>query len=285
MKFLIPRKMKALEALKILFPSSSRRTLQHWLKGGRFLVDQEPLLRDSEWLEEGQLLLSQENFAPQVKGKMKILYTDKTFVVIDKPEGLLSVPLDIPSFQKHALGLLREHYRTDQIFAVHRLDRETSGVMLFARGKESQQRFQKLFEQHALRREYFAITEGLLPEDSGTWDCFLTELPNYDVILSSNPEEGERAITHFEVLHRSKKYSYLKLLLETGKKHQIRIHCKTAGCPVLGDRRYGGRENPLHRLALHARLLEFVHPFTGKEQLFTSPLPSSFDKILPQTFR
>jgi 23S rRNA pseudouridine1911/1915/1917 synthase len=279
MKFVTPRRMQVSEVLKVFFPTSSRRTLQHWLKGGRFSVDQAPISRESDWIEEGQLFFSQDHFTSPQNRHLNILYADRTLVIIDKPEGLLSVPLDVPSGQMHALGLLRERYRSDQIFAVHRLDRETSGVMLFARGKEAQRRFQKLFAQHLIQREYFAVVEGLIVEERGTWTSFLRELPNYDVEPVLDPREGEQAITHFEVLHRSKKYTYLRLHLETGRKHQIRVQCKMIGCPVLGDRRYGASEDPLHRLALHAQKLGFVHPFSQKEVCFTSPLPIAFKKI------
>ena len=282
MKYLIPKRMQALEALRFLFPESSRRTLQHWIKGGRFLINDQPLEKDNAWLEEGQTLSAREQFSAPVKSKIKILFSDRSLIVIDKPAGLLSVPLDLPSEKPHAIKLLRQHFRTDHIFAVHRLDRDTSGVMIYARGKESQERLKDLFESHTLQREYFAITEGLLSEEKGTWRCNLKELPNYEVVPAV---DGKEAITHFEVLHRSLKYTYLRLKLETGRKHQIRIHCKMAGIPVLGDSRYGAAENPLKRLALHARLIAFTHPFTQKELLFTSPLPFAFKKLLPPTLQ
>jgi tRNA pseudouridine32 synthase/23S rRNA pseudouridine746 synthase/23S rRNA pseudouridine1911/1915/1917 synthase len=279
MEFLVPHRMQLLEALRTLFPASSRRTLQHWLKGGRFLLDRLPIHKESLWLEKGQLLSSREHFSSKTVGTIKILFSDRSLIAIDKPEGLLSVPLDAPFLQKNALDCVREYYQTDQIFAVHRIDRETSGVLIFARGKESRERLQNLFETHSLRRQYFAIVQGRLKEERGTWESLLLELPSYDVVLTSDPEKGKKAITHFEVFHRSKKYSYLRLQLETGKKHQIRIQCKVAGTPVLGDSRYGATEDPLHRLALHAELIAFAHPFTKKQLLFTSPLPSTFKKL------
>lgn len=278
MKYLIPNRMQALEALRHLFPSSSRRTLQHWIKGGRFLVDEKPLEKDSSWLEEGQTLSAQEQFSPPEKSKIKIYFHDRHVIVVEKPPGLLSVPLDTPTPQMHTLRIVRAHFKTDQIFAVHRLDRETSGVMIFARGMDARKKFKDLFETHSLQREYIAIVEGILPENSGTWRCNLLELQNFDVVASP---EGKEAITHFEVLHRSAKYTYLRLRLETGRKHQIRVHCKLAGVPVLGDGRYGAKESPIKRMALHAKMISFVHPFTQKELLFTSPLPFTFKKLLP----
>ncbi|HSX25667.1 MAG TPA: RluA family pseudouridine synthase [Chlamydiales bacterium] len=276
MEFKVSSPTPLLEILRKLYPDSSRRTLQTWLKKGRFFIDGERVRREDLIVNEGQTLHSQETFrAPKIKG-LKLLYEDRYFIVIDKPVGLLSVPLDEGKLKRHALGLLREHFETDQIFAVHRIDRETSGVLLFARGKDSERRFKDLFEQHDLKREYFAIVEGRLKDNQGTWTSNLLELPSLRVVESS---EGREAITHFSVIRRSAKYTYLKLQLETGRKHQIRVHCQMAGHPVLGDGRYGAVEDPLKRLCLHACILEFQHPFTKKIVSFTSPLPGIFKAL------
>lgn len=268
--------MRALEALKKIYPDSSRRTLQTWLKNRRFRIDGKPIMREDILLEPGQVVVAQETFrAPKIPG-LKIIYEDRHLIVIDKPVGLLSVPLDEAKAKRDALGLLRQHSGTDQIFAVHRIDRETSGILMFARGKESEEKFDVLFERHDILREYFAIVEGRLKEDQGTWKNNLFELPSFHVIESP---EGKGAVTHFSVIRRSAKYSYLKLRLETGRKHQIRVQCQMAGHPVVGDQRYGSVENPLKRLCLHACTLGFKHPFTQKEVKFTSPLPPIFQAL------
>ncbi len=276
MQYTVPSPMTVLEALRQLYPDSSRRTLQTWLKNRRFRLDGKPLQKENAPLAQGQVIEVQETFkAPKVPG-LTILYEDRYFIVIEKPTGLLSVPLDEEHSKRHALGLLRQYGETDQVFAVHRIDRETSGILLFARGKESERRFDILFEKHDILREYFAIVEGRVKEDQGTWESRLLELPSYTVIDSP---EGKDAITHYSVIRRSAKYTYLKLQLETGRKHQIRVHCQMAGHPVLGDMRYGSVENPLKRLCLHACTLGFIHPFTNKEVRFTSPLPGIFQAL------
>lgn len=276
MEYTLPTSMTALEALRNIFPDSSRRTLQTWLKNGRFRVDGKALERENTPLAEGQVIRSKDTFkAPKVPG-LKILYEDRYFVVIDKPVGLLSVPLDEADIKRHALGLLRQHLETDQIFAVHRIDRETSGILLFARGSQSEDKFDVLFENHDILREYFAIVEGQVKDNEGTWRSNLLELPSFHVIDSP---EGKGAVTHYKVIRRSAKYTYLKLQLETGRKHQIRVHCQMAGHPVVGDQRYGAIENPLKRLCLHACTLGFIHPFTKKEVKFTSPLPGIFEAL------
>lgn len=276
MEYKVPSSMSALEALRKIYPDSSRRSLQTWLKRGRFRIDGKPITKENTLLTPGQVIVSQETFkAPKVPG-LKILYEDRHLIVIDKPSGLLSVPLDEETTKRHALGLLRQHCETDQIFAVHRIDRETSGILLFARGKDSEDRFDVLFEKHDILREYFAIVEGRLKENQGTWESKLLELPSYQVIDSP---EGKDAITHYQVIRRSTKYTYLKLLLETGRKHQIRVHCQMAGHPVVGDSRYGSVESPLKRLCLHACTLGFKHPFTQKPMRFTSPIPPIFQVL------
>ena len=263
------------EALRTLYPESSRRTLQNWLKAGRFSVDGKPVSKETEILQEGQVLSAKTTFRPPKIPGLTIIYEDRYLIAIDKPVGLLSTPLDddVPSSDGHALGILRGHYETDQIFAVHRIDRETSGLLLFARGKQSAEKMCELFEAHDLKREYFAIVEGRMKESQGTWECPLLELPNFNVVESV---DGKMATTHFDVIRRSAKYTYVKLNLETGKKHQIRVHCKRAGHPVVGDRRYSAKDNPLRRLCLHAWAIEFVHPFTKKKLALHSPLPKSF---------
>lgn len=276
MKYTVPKPMSLREALSCIYPDSSRRTLKNWLQAGRFSLDGKRLTREDTPLETGQILLSKDTCsAPKVPG-LKILFEDRHLIAIEKPAGLLSVPLDEGENQKHALGLLREGLESPAIYAVHRIDRDVSGVLVFARGKESEERLKTLFEKHDLHRQYFAIVEGRVKEDEGTWKSRLAELPSYDVVPS---QEGREAITHFKVLRHSAKYSYLRVVLETGRKHQIRVHCQMAGHPVLGDTRYGARENPIRRLCLHAVRLEFVHPFTGRPLVFNSALPGSFKVI------
>ncbi len=267
---------KALEVLRALYPDSSRRTLQNWLKAGRFTVDGKLLRREDTELAAGQVLRAQESFRAQTVPGLKILYEDRYLIAIDKPVGLLSVPLDEGFSKRHALGLLQDHYRTDQIYAVHRIDRDTSGCLLFARGKQSEEKLKDLFEKHELVREYFAIVEGRISEQEGTWKSHLLELESFHVVESP---EGKEAITHYTVVRRSPKYTYLKLRLETGRKHQIRVHCSSAGHPVLGDKRYGAVESPLDRLCLHAMHLELVHPFTKKKLSVSAPLPGAFRRL------
>lgn len=273
MEYKADKKTPILEGLKTLYPDSSKRSLLNWLKAGRFAIDGVVVKKDNGFIEQGSVLSSKESFKPPRVPGLPILYEDRYLIAIDKPTGVLSTPLDDAEDSNHALGMLREHYGSDQIFAVHRIDKETSGVLIFARGKQSAEKFCEMFEAHDLKRHYFAIVEGNIAEDSGTWACPLLELPNLSVVESI---DGKMAITHFEVYRRSTKYTYLNLALETGKKHQIRVHCKRAGHPIVGDKRYKSAQNPVKRMLLHAKSIEFVHPFTKKILHISSPLPKAF---------
>ncbi|MCH9626523.1 MAG: Ribosomal large subunit pseudouridine synthase D [Chlamydiales bacterium] len=258
-----------LESLERTYPDSSKRTLRSWIKWGRVSVDGAVVTNASTpLLPEQKIAVGKKE---QVVEEIPILYEDRYLIVINKPSGLLSVPAenDNPS----AYSLLKETY---SICPVHRIDQDTSGTLLFARGSRSQEKFDALFEKHALEREYLAIIEGSLPQETGTWESYLREKENYDMEVTT-PQEGKRAVTHFEVIRRSKKFSYLRLRLETGKKHQIRVHCREAGHPIVGDHRYGSLLET--RLCLHAYRLSFVHPFTDKRITVTAPIPGPLKKL------
>lgn len=255
--------MKLIDRVAQDFPESSKRTLLNWIKYGRILVDGKPCCKPHLEVEEYSI----EEKAQEIAG-MKILYRDKHIVVIDKPSGLLSVPAkgSAPS----ALTLLASHFKTKNLYAVHRIDQDTSGVLLFVWGQEAQTRFDALFATHDLEREYIAIVDGLVAQNEGEWSFPLLELEDYSVVVHP---KGRECLSHYKVLKRARSTSFLSLKLETGRKHQIRVHCQEAGHPIIGDRRYGRSSS---RLFLHARLLAFKHPFTGKEMRFESPIPRSF---------
>ena len=137
-----------------------------------------------------------------------------------------------------------------------------------------------MFKKHAFRRVYIAVVKGCVKEDCGTWKSRLVELSNLNVVKTHDPTKGKEAITHFRVIKRIEGLTYLELTLETGKKHQIRVHCKDSGHPILGDKRYGVFQEGISRLMLHAYQLEFIHPFSHKKMSFTASVPGIFDKLV-----
>jgi tRNA pseudouridine32 synthase/23S rRNA pseudouridine746 synthase/23S rRNA pseudouridine1911/1915/1917 synthase len=270
-----------LEALMRLSPESSKSTLRSWLKEGRVAVDGKTIKNGSTLVQKGQSIKISPK-TPFTKGGIRILYEDSHLIVIEKPEGLLSVSTPFEK-GKTAHAFLKEKYRPRKVYVVHRLDQETSGVMLFALTEKACRLLKDTFERHDIERVYWAIIEGAIVPPTGTWSSYLWEDSSYYVHSTSDSEKGQLAVTHYKVKVSSKHYSWLELKLETGRKNQIRVHCQDAGHPVVGDRKYGARTNPIKRLCLHAHTLAFRHPMTGKKMHFTSDPPETF--FLTQSMR
>jgi tRNA pseudouridine32 synthase/23S rRNA pseudouridine746 synthase/23S rRNA pseudouridine1911/1915/1917 synthase len=267
-----------LNALAQAYPNSSKSSLRSWLKEGRVSVNNELVKNSSFLVSKGQVILVAGRHK-YVEERFPILYEDSDFIVIDKPAGLLSVST---AFEKSetAFSYLKRKYFPRQVYVVHRLDQETSGVMLFALSEQGLNSLKKLFEKHDLTRQYVAIVEGRMNIPDGLWESYLFEDKNYVVKSIPDSTKGERAVTHFRVDAASRAYSWLTLTLETGKKNQIRVHCQEAGHPVVGDKKYGAKNNPIKRLCLHAHLLAFDHPITKKPMKFVSPVPSNFYQLI-----
>ncbi len=278
MKYLIKQPTTLLEILRELFADSSNSTLRHMLKHGQVTVDGQVVIKAKHLLEIGQSVCV-DKVPRDISNCIKILYNDRNIIVINKSEGLLSVPLDSKG-GLNALDFLHDHFHTSKIYAVHRLDKECSGVMVFACGKRSEMLLNEMFKNHDLKRVYIAIIQGNLKKGSGTWESYLQEVDNYKVHVTADTTQGKKATTHYQVIRRSKNFSFLEIRLETGRKHQIRTHCNEEGHPIAGDKIYGLRScNPISRMCLHSSVLELVHPFTGKKMRFLAPTPTSFFKL------
>lgn len=278
MKYTSPHNTTLLEALGHLSPNSSKTTLRSWLKEGRVAINGKPQKVGSTPVTTGQTVTVSAKTRVLDDG-LRIIYEDDHIVAIDKPEGMLSVSTD---FEKGhtAHALLKKKFRPRRVYVVHRLDQDTSGVMIFALNEKTKDLLKKTFEKHDIERSYTAIIEGHLDDDKGTWECLLAEDANYFVHKTNNPEKGKLAITHYEVEAKNEKFSRLKLTLETGRKNQIRVHCQLAGHPIVGDNKYDAVENPIRRLCLHAHLLAFTHPITKKQLRFESPVPEKFKRVI-----
>ncbi len=236
--------------------------------------------------------------------KLRILYEDKFLVVVYKPENLLTVPypgsrartaLDLLTEIRRKRGLVRGSYRPA---VVHRLDKETSGVMLFALTPECQKTVMDNWQQMVKHRYYVALAETpnvspnntkhgaveLLP-DAGVIDLPLTKNAMHhsyvaDTTRGGKPQKNEvQAVTHYQILEKNNRYTLFQLELETGRTNQIRAHLAAKKYPIAGDRQYRARTDPFHRLCLHARTLEFVHPYTHETLSFEVPEPESWRKL------
>lgn len=273
-----PEESILLNLLEKFFPDSSKSTLRAWISDGRVFIDGVRAKSAKCPVSKGQEI-SLRTKVRMVENHIPILYEDSAIIVIDKPEGLLSVSTVFEKSET-AHAYLKRKYYPRSVYVVHRLDQETSGVMIFALSEVSLERLKKKFETHDIERRYTAIVEGKVFPPKGFWKSYLHENANYVVKVVDDSDKGELAITHYEVKASNRAYTQLELTLETGKKNQIRVHCQYAGHPVVGDKKYGSTCNPLKRLGLHAHHLSFSHPMTGKKMSFSSPLPASFTRRL-----
>lgn len=283
MKYFISQSIDLLEFLRSKFPDSSSRTLRAWIKHGRIEVGGKIVKKAQRTLQAGEeveVLSKQRN----LEQGLKILYEDRDLVVVNKPAGMLSVAAAYET-EDTAHAILKRKYKPHRIHVIHRLDRDTSGTLLFAKTEEARDKLKELFKVHDLQRQYCAVVEGVLEQDSGTWKSYLWEDASYHVRVTEDSRRGQLAITHYEVQKRSPRYSLLHVTLETGKKNQIRVHCQEAGYPVVGDRKYGGHGSSLRRLGLHAELLAFVHPITGTFLKFHVAPPTAFFRLLNEDLK
>lgn len=223
--------------------------------------------------------------------KLRVIYEDDALIVVEKKNGLLTVPYNPKSSETTAYSILKDYVRKQSnrntIHVVHRLDRETSGALVFAKSAELQEYMRTYWRQLVTKRSYMAMVEGHLQQSQGTITTWFTEDPKTGMVYSSPKDNGgQKAVTHFKLIKtavlgegdQALPISLVELNLETGRTNQIRVHMQSMGHPVLGDRKYGhGNEfSPIDRLCLHAQTLEFIHPMTEKKVRFEAPLPKEF---------
>lgn len=268
MKIFVEKEAPLLDALQALSPDSSKNTLKSWVKKGRVTVNGCVADRCNQKVAHGQEVAVGQRLFFTEEG-VKILYEDGHIVVIDKPEKLLSVATDAETERTAHSILKRRALR--MVYPVHRLDRDTSGVMLFAYTEQAREKLKTMFAAHDIQREYYGLVEGVLKPRKGIWKSKLVEEDDFFV---KSGEGGKMAITQYELCGVKNRLSIVRFQLETGRKNQIRVHASEAGYPIVGDKKYGASTNRFKRLCLHAYLLGFVHPITRKKMEFTSPLPS-----------
>ncbi len=262
-----PQDSTLLEALITLATDSSKNTIRSWIKEGRIELEGKVVKDGKQKVRQGEVLSLTERKHYMDHG-IEVLFEDDHLICLYKPEGLLSVATELdPFFNVHSF--LKQRFHSRRVYPVHRLDRETSGVMLFAYNEEAKEDLKKQFEVHSIERKYYAIVEGNVLEDQGTWKSYLEEVDAYHVFSSDHPGRGKLAITHFKVLQRASETTLLEVTLETGRKNQIRVQASKAGHPVLGDKKYKASISYGKRVYLHAAHLGFVHPFTKKKMVFT----------------
>jgi 23S rRNA pseudouridine1911/1915/1917 synthase len=212
-----------------------------------------------------------------------ILFEDDDLLVVEKPPGLLTIATEKEKHRTlYALlySYLKGQRPPEKVFIVHRLDREASGLLVFAKRESAKFNLQQQFKGHNAGRTYLAVVEGRIGWEESTFDSCLTENAAFRCYSTRDSRKGKRAVTHVKVLQRGAARTLVEVRLETGRKHQIRVHLAEQGHPIVGDKAYGSRTDPLHRLALHATKLAFRHPRTGEPLEFQSAPAAAFAKLV-----
>lgn len=274
MKFTAQNNSPLLEILQSMAPDSSKNTLRSWLQAGRVSVDGRPQIRANAPISPGQEIA----IGPKVsfvRGQLRVLHEDEDIVVLEKPPGLLSVATDSEN-RATVHAFLKKRFHNRRVYPVHRLDRETSGVMIFAYNEKARDNLKTQFEKQLVDKTYFAIVEGEMPKDKNSWESYLEEDDFYYVRSTNDSEHGKKAVTKYEVIQAHRNRTLLRLTPKTGRKNQLRVHCSEAGHPICGDKKYGAKTNPIKRLCLHAFQIGFTHPSKDRKMVFKSPLPDNF---------
>lgn len=276
--------MGLMEFLAAKMPDASRTKLKSLLGKRIVYVDSVITTQYDFPLKPGmKVQISREKGRKEFSHKLiKIVYEDAYLIVIEKMQGLLSVNTEREK-ERTAYTLLNEYVqrsgRQRRVYTVHRLDRDTSGLMMFAKDEKTQNTLRDNWHDIVFDRRYVAVVSGEMEKSAGSVSSWLTDRKLY-VHSSLTDDGGKEAITHYRTIKRANGYSLIELNLETGRKNQIRVHMQDLGHPIIGDGRYGLEDkNPIGRLALHAFKLCFYHPVTGEKKSFETPYPPDFKKL------
>lgn len=263
--------------------SESRSKLKATLQGRGIAVNGRMVTQFDYQLKAGdKIIISRHKKQNQFKSRyVKIVYEDRWLVVVEKNIGILSMAaghssLNVKSVLDDYFLKSRQKYRAH---VVHRLDRDTSGLMVYAKDIETEQILEHNWHQIVYDRRYVAVVSGEMEQNNGTIANWLKDNKAYITYSSPTDNGGKYAVTHFQVLNRTTEHSLVEYKLETGRKNQIRVHSADMGHPVCGDMKYGNGDDPLHRLCLHAYMLCFTHPVTGEPMEFSTPIPTAFRSL------
>ena len=283
-EFPVNAPVKLMEHLSASMPDRKRTFIKQLLSHNQVAVNGRPESQFDLELQPSDSV--KVNFTHEFKvfnnRRLKIVYEDDDIIVVEKGYGLLSMGNDKKP-DNTAYSILRDYVKwtnpLNKIFSVHRLDRDTSGLMMFAKSMEAKEKMQHNWNNMVLNRVYVAVVEGEPEEKEGTVKSYLVENSRYEVYSTDDSKKGQLAVTRYRTIQTNGKYSLLELELDTGRKNQIRVHMHDLGHPISGDTKYGAEKSPLHRLALHAKTLRFIHPITRQIMDFSSRVPGGFMSI------
>ena len=285
-QYKVTKECELLEFLLETFKNQSRNSVKSLLSSHRVSVDGAPTSQfNFKLYPEDTVIISNAPIRRKTRSNLPIIYEDDDIIVINKPSGLLSIASDNEK-SSTAYRMLSDYVQQkdkhNRIFVVHRLDEDTSGVLMVAKNVKIQQALQNNWNDIVKKRGYYAIVEGEMEKKSDTIKSYLKKNSQNLMYSSKKTGDGQLAITHYKVIKSNGTYSLLDVNIDTGRKNQIRVHLGEKGHYIIGDDKYGKPANPIKRLGLHAYELDLIHPFTGKLMKFTSPMPKEFGILMDE---
>lgn len=284
-QFVVKQQCELLEFLLMTFKDQSRNSVKSLLGSHRVSIDGAPVTQFNFKLFPGDtVIISNSPIRKKTRSNLPIIYEDNDIIVINKPSKLLSVPSDNEKGStafRMVNDYLQQKDKHNRAFIVHRLDEDTSGVLMFAKNDKMARALTDGDNWNNLvkKRGYYAIVEGTLKNKEGTIRSYLKKNSQNMMYSSKKKGDGQLAITDYKVIKENQKYSFVDVDIKTGRKNQIRVHFGDLGHFIIGDDKYGEPSNPIKRLGLHAYELDIIHPFTGKSMKFKAPIPSEFSNL------
>lgn len=284
-QFPVNKECELLEFLLLTLKGQSRNSIKSLLTHRCVTVDGAPITQYNFKLVKGDVvIISKTPIRKKTRSNLPIIYENSEMIVINKPSGLLSIASDKEKGST-AYRMLTDYVQQidkhNRIYVVHRLDEDTSGVLMVSKSQKLQEALQNNWNDLVKSRGYYAIVEGHLKEKSGTIKSYLKKNSQNMMYSSKKAGDGQLAITHYKVISEIDNYSLIDVHIDSGRKNQIRVHFGDLGHNIIGDDKYGNPSNPIKRLGLHAYELRLNHPFTNKELKFTAPVPKEFQILFP----
>ena len=275
-KYIVKENEILIEFLKKMFSNLSKNSVKSLLHNEKVFVNGNMTTKYNYELNVGDVVEIREKVAKNID----IIYEDKDIIVINKPSGLLTVATEKEK-NKTAYHLVMEYLKkknkNNRIFIIHRLDKDTSGIIMFAKNERAKHLYQDNWNDIVKKRCYYAVIDGKMENKEGTIKSYLKE--NGNMVYSVKDRSGKLAITEYKVLKERKNISLLDINLKTGRKNQIRVHMKENKTPILGDLKYGEKSKLINRLALHAYKLELINPVTKKLLIFEASMPNEIKTL------
>lgn len=283
MKLVVNKNSELLEYLYENLDMPKKR-IKQYLVHGAIYVEEDRVTQYNYPLVAGMKIMIDTNSKHVRKLPFEILFEDDHLLVVNKPSGLLTIATDKEK-ERTLYHIVRDYVISKnphgRIFIVHRLDKDTSGIVLFAKDEKTKNQLQENWNEYVSLREYTAIVFGHPKEESGQVVQYLKETKT-NLVYVSRHEDGKKAITNYSLIKSSDHYSMLKVIIETGRKNQIRVALASKKMPIVGDKKYGDSRSKANRLYLHANRLKIYYPVIKKEILFETAIPNEFKKLLSQ---